>query len=379
MKKVSRNISLLITTGILLICSSPSPAQNGLKDYVGDRFLIGVAIPGRFLKDSDELALVKKHFNSITSENDMKWMNIHPRRDVYNFEIPDRLVELKQENDMFLVGHTLVWHSQLARYVLKPIPTGDPSKDTLMVDAPTLQGYIKEHIETIVGRYKGQVDGWDVVNEALNEDGSLRESGFLKVLGAEYIPFAFMTAHEADPEAELYYNDYNLVQAKKRDGAIRLIRDLQEKGVKIDGVGIQAHWGLNYPSIEEIEEAIELFADTGVKVMFTELDISVLPSPWRMPTADVNVRFSNNETMNPYTDGLPDSVQNQLADRYAQIFSLFKKHEDKISRVTFWGLHDGVSWKNGFPIRGRTDYPLLFDRQMQPKKAFDSVIQTMEE
>ena len=379
MKKVSRSISLFITTAILLVCSSSLPAQTGLKDYIGDRFLIGVAIPGRFLKDGDELALVKKHFNSITSENDMKWMNIHPRRDVYNFEIADRLVELKQENDMFLVGHTLVWHSQLARYVLKPIPTGDPSKDTLMVDAATLQGYIKEHIETIVGRYKGQVDGWDVVNEALNEDGSLRESGFLKVLGAEYIPFAFMTANEADPEAELYYNDYNLVQAKKRDGAIRLIRDLQEKGVKIDGVGIQAHWGLNYPSIEEIEEAIELFAETGVKVMFTELDISVLPSPWRMPTADVNVRFSNNETMNPYTDGLPDSVQNQLADRYARIFSLFKKHEDKISRVTFWGLHDGVSWKNGFPIRGRTDYPLLFDRRMQPKKAFDSVIQTMEE
>ncbi len=352
--------------------------QEGLKDYFDGYYRIGAAVPSRFLRDGSELDLIKKHFNSLTSENDMKWMNIHPRRDQYNFEVADRLVELKKEMDLFVVGHTLVWHSQLAPWVLKPEPVGDPAKDTLMVDRETLRTYMKDHIETIVGRYKGQIDGWDVVNEALNEDGTLRESGFLKVMGAEYIPFAFQTAAKADPEAELYYNDYNLVNAEKRDGAIRIVRKLQSQGIKIDGVGVQAHWELNYPPISEIEEAIEKYAATGVKVMFTELDVSVLPSPWRMPTADVSTSFGNNERMNPYTDGLPDSVQEQLAQRYREIFELFNKHRDKISRVTFWGLHDGVSWKNGFPIRGRTDYPLLFDRQLQPKPAYHAVIETTE-
>lgn len=213
-----------------------------------------------------------------------------------------------------------------------------------------------------------------MVNEALDEDGSLRKSPFLKIGGEGFIEKAFAFAHEANPMAELYYNDYNLVNADKRDGAIRIIKDLQSKGIKIDGVGIQAHWGLGYPSLKEIETAIEMFGALGVKVMFTELDISVLPSPWHMPTADVSVRFENSPTMNPYPNGLPDSVQTKLADRYAEVFHLFNKHSDKISRVTFWGLHDGVSWKNNFPIRGRTDYTLLFDRDLKPKKAYHAVL-----
>ena len=383
LKGMKHLIAILTAACLASGCASETnektDVSSGLKDYVGDSFLIGVAVPGRFLDEGAELSMIGKHFNSITLENEMKWMNIHPQPDTYNFEAADRLVQLKEKADLFLVGHTLVWHSQLAPWVFKPIPTGDPAKDTLMADASTLRNYLQEHIETIAGRYKGKIDGWDVVNEALNDDGTLRESGFLKIMGEEYIPFAFMVANETDPEAELYYNDYNLVLPEKRDGAIRLIRDLQDKGIKIDGVGIQAHWGIDYPELTDIEEAIIKFAETGVKVMFTELDVSVLPSPWRMPTADVSVKFENNETMNPYTDGLPDSVQNKLAERYADIFSLFKKHQDKIHRVTFWGLHDGVSWKNGFPIRGRTDYPLLFNRDMQPKKAYDSVIQILEE
>jgi endo-1,4-beta-xylanase len=160
----------------------------------------------------------------------------------------------------------------------------------------------------------------------------------------------------------------------KRDGAVRIVRALQEKGVRVDGVGIQAHWELNYPSIAEIENSILAYSELGVKVMFTELDISVLPSPWRMPSADISIRFENNETMNPYPDGLPDSVDVALAERYRDIFALFNKHQDKISRVTFWGLHDGISWKNGFPIRGRTDYPLLFDRELKPKKAYWEIV-----
>ena len=149
--------------------------------------------------------------------------------------------------------------------------------------------------------------------------------------------------------------------------------------MRIDAVGIQAHWDLNFPTIEEIEKSIIQFSRLGIKVMFTELDVSVLPAPLNMPSADINVRYENNEKMNPYRDGLPESVKEKLAERYRDIFAIFNKYSDKISRVTFWGLYDGVSWKNNFPIYGRTDYPLLFDRKMKPKKAYFEVIGLMTE
>jgi len=301
----------------------------------------------------------------------MKWQRIHPTLNEYDFDPADKLVVFAETNNMKVIGHTLVWHSQLGKGVFVPEGAKDES---VLVDSAELMNRIKEHIFTVAGRYKGKIHGWDVVNEALNEDGTLRETNFLKIAGDGYIQKAFEFAHEADPNAELYYNDYNMVEPAKRQGAIKLIRNLQEKGAQVDGVGIQAHWELNYPSLEEIEKSILAYSELGVMVMFTELDISVLPSPWRMPSADVSMRFENNETMNPYPNRLPDSVNTALAQRYRDIFALFNKHKDKVSRVTFWGLHDGVSWKNGFPIRGRTDYPLLFDRQMKPNKAYDEIL-----
>ncbi len=354
--------------------SAIAQKQTTLKETFKDNFLIGVAV-NRFQinqRNKAETALITSQFNALTAENDMKWMYIHPKEDTFNFEQSDKLVEFAEANDMFVVGHTLVWHSQLAPWVFK-LDNGDT------VNASQLTDRIKKHISAIVGKYKGKIDGWDVVNEALAEDGSYRKSPFYTIGGEAFIEDAFRFAQEADPEAELYYNDYNLINPEKRDGAIRIINHLKSKGIKIDGVGVQAHWSLEEPTIEEIETAIELYSETGVKVMFTELDISVLPSPWNSPTADVSVRFENNPTMNPYPNGLPDSVQTQLAERYAAIFELFNKHSDKIGRVTFWGLHDGLSWKNNFPIRGRTDYTLLFDREMQPKKAFSAVIDTVKD
>lgn len=340
-----------------------------LKDVYKNKFLIGVALNRSQAnqQNKEEVELIKKHFNSIVAENDMKWGLIHPQKDQYNFEHADKLVAFGQENNMFVVGHALVWHSQLAPWVFK-------ADDGATIDRAELEKRMKDHIHTIVTRYKGKVKGWDVVNEALAEDGTLRNSQFLQVGGDTFIEKAFEFAHQADPNVELYYNDYNLVYSAKRDGAIRIIKNLKDKGLRIDAVGIQGHWGLAYPSLEEIETAIEMYAALGVKVMITELDISALPSPFHMPTADVSVRFQNSPTMNPYPDELPDSVQTQLANRYADVFRIFNKHADKISRVTLWGLHDGISWKNNFPIRGRTDYPLLFDRKLQPKKAVDAVI-----
>lgn len=335
---------------------------------------MGVAVNRYQINQSnqEETDLITSQFNALTAENDMKWMYIHPEENTFNFEQSDKLVELAQKNDMFVVGHTLVWHSQLAPWVFK-------SNNGDTISNEELNGRIKKHISTIVGNYKGRIDAWDVVNEALEEDGSYRKSPFYKIGGEAFIEKAFQYANAADPGAELYYNDYNLITPEKRNGAIRIINNLKSKGIKIDGVGVQAHWSLNEPSIEDIETAIKMYSETGVKVMFTELDISVLPSPWNAPTADVSVTFENNPTMNPYPNGLPDSVQTQLAKRYEEIFKLFNKHSDKIGRVTFWGLHDGLSWKNNFPIRGRTDYTLLFDRGMKPKKAFNAVINTVKD
>lgn len=370
MKTISKALALVLSGAVLMGCLL-AVQESTLKDAFRDKFLIGVAVNRSQIHQRNEAEnkLITSQFNSLTAENDMKWMHIHPKPDTFNFEHADKLVELAEANKMFVVGHTLIWHSQLAPWVFKTDEGGT-------IDSVELTKRMKHHIHTIVGRYKGRIKGWDVVNEALAEDGSLRKSQFLNVGGPAFIEKAFEFAHEADPDAELYYNDYNIENPAKRDGAIRIIKNLQAKGIKIDGVGIQGHWGLQYPPLEDIEAAIEMYGALGVKVMFTELDISALPNPSRMPTADISARSASNPAMNPYPDGLPDSVQTQLADRYAAVFKLFNKHADKISRVTFWGLHDGLSWKNNFPIRGRTDYTLLFDRNLKPKKAYHAVVAT---
>lgn len=216
-----------------------------------------------------------------------------------------------------------------------------------------------------------------MVLRSLNEDGTLRESVFFNIMGSEYIENSFSWANDADPDVNLVYNDYNLCEEPKRKGAIKLIKDLQKKNIKIDGVGIQAHWQLNSPTIEEIEKTIISFSELGIDVMFTELDISVLPSPWELQGAEVNQnfeKFEDDKKMNPYPIKLPDAVKKKLANRYKDIFKLFLKHQDKISRVTFWGVTDKNSWLNDWPIKGRTNYPLLFDRNYQSKIAYKSII-----
>lgn len=355
-------------------CAQEPVAEKGLKDYYANNYLIGVALFPEVFEDLSENKLLKTQFNCLTAENDMKWERVHPTLDEFTFDRADKIIEYAQANNMKVIGHTLVWHSQLGKGVFNPVGYQDESE---LIDSATLMNRVKNHITTVAGRYKGKIHGWDVVNEALNEDGTLRASNFLKIAGAGYIQHAFEFAHNVDPDAELYYNDYNMVEPAKREGAIALVRNLKEKGVRIDGVGMQAHWELNYPSLEKIEESIIAYANLGVRVMVTELDISVLPSPWRMPSADISIKFENYETMNPYTEGMPDSIGVALAKRYRDIFALFNKHKDKISRVTFWGLHDGNSWKNGFPIKGRTDYPLLFDRNLDQKEAYRELINLM--
>lgn len=349
-------------------------AAPALKDAFEDAFLVGAALnPGPFTgADSAGAALVRKHFNTITPENVMKWEAIHPEPGRYDFEQADAYVAFGEENDMFTLGHTLVWHQQTPGWVFEKEDGTPVSRDTLIAR-------MRSHIHTVVGRYKGRVGGWDVVNEALDEDGTLRETPWLEIIGEAYLPMAFRFAREADPDAELYYNDYLLEDSTKRAGAVRLIQRLQEEGAPITGIGTQAHHavGSDAPSVESQATTIEAFAALGVDVMVTELDITVLPRPpW---DADLSESEALSAEFNPYPEALPDSMQQALARRYRALFEVFLDHRDAITRVTFWGVTDGDSWLNDSPLAGRTNYPLLFDRQHEPKPAFQAVVEAAHE
>jgi endo-1,4-beta-xylanase len=355
---------LFIVTG----CNS----RPALKNVFAKDFLIGAAVNDDVVsgKDSQAAAIVEKQFNTITAENVMKWSLIHPEPNDYNFAPADRFVDFGQRNKMFIVGHTLVWQNQIPAWVFKDDANNIPDKETLLAR-------MKDHIFTVVGRYKGRVNGWDVVNEALTDSGQFQRTKWFQIIGEDFIAKAFEYAHQADPNAELYYNEYSLEMPAKRDACVRLVKDLKAKGLRIDGVGIQGHWALDNPSREELEQFINAFAELGVKVMVTELDIDVLPSATQYMGADINVRFELQKGLNPYANGLPDDIQKKLADRYAELFAILLKHKDTVSRVTLWGVYDKTSWLNNWPVRGRTNYPLLFDRNYQPKPAFDAVIKVV--
>lgn len=340
------------------------PNVPALKDVFKDHFLIGGA-PNRNVvtgRDPNAAAIAEEHFNTITPENDLKWQLIHPRPGQYNWEPADSFVAFGEKNEMFLVGHTLVWHSQTPRWVFQ-----DEGGDPLTREA--LLTRMEDHITTVVSRYKGRIKGWDVVNEALDGNGTLRDSPWLQIIGEgaadkqyDFIEHAFGWTHQADPDAELYYNDYGLETSKaKCDGAVAIVKHLQSKGIRIDGVGIQLHAGLTHPSVEGLEYAITSLAATGVKVMITELDIRTQTRGYR--GADIGrVRRQSTDDSTATTA----ETQKKLADKYAEIFSVLLRHEKDITRVTFWGIYDRTSWIGGSP--------LLFDRDYQPKEAFFAVV-----
>jgi len=354
---------------LLLGLAAAAQAPTSLKAaYHGD-FYIGVAINTAQItgQDAQGDAIIESQFDSISPENCLKWENVHPEPGRYDFTIPDQYVAFGQKHHMFIVGHNLVWHSQVPAWVFH-----DDKGNLLTRDA--LLARMKEHIDTVVGRYKGRIQSWDVVNEALNEDGTLRQSLWHKIIGPDYIAKAFAYAHEADPAAQLNYNDYNLEYEAKRNGAVRLVQQLQAQGIPISAVGIQEHDSLDAPTLGQIDDSIDAFGKLGVKVAISELDVDVLPRATRQQTADISVRAAQNPALNPWPDGLPESIEQQLAKRYADLFAVYLKHRGVINRVTFWGVTDAQSWKNNWPVPGRTNYPLLFDRSGQPKPAFEAVI-----
>jgi endo-1,4-beta-xylanase len=362
-------ISLLIIVLFANCKAGERKSEVSLKDALKGKFLIGVAMNADQItgKDTAGVRLIKQYFNSITPENCMKSEVLQPQEGKFDFTLADQYVDFGQKNKMFIVGHTLIWHSQAPKWFFVDKDGKDVSREVLIER-------MKNHIYTVVGRYKGRVNGWDVVNEAIEDDGSFRKSKFYQIIGEDYIRLAFQFAHEADPKAELYYNDYSMAKKEKRDAVVAMVKNLQSQGVKIDGIGMQGHMTMDFPTLDEEEKSIIAFAGTGVKVMITELDLSVLPSPGSKVSADVALSYEYRKQLNPYPDGLPDSLAQAAHDRYAALFKLFLKHADKIERVTLWGLTDGQSWRNNWPVPGRTDYPLLFDRNYQPKPIVETII-----
>jgi len=360
-------ILLLFSCGNSIKIIDNNEQKVSLSQKFQKHFLVGAAInEGQILqKDQPSVSIIKKEFNTISPENVMKWMFVQPKPNEFYFDHTDKYVQFGLDNNMHIVGHALIWHSQIANFM------------NSIKDSTKMIQHVTNHISTLVNRYKGKIDTWDVVNEALNGDGTLRESIFLKALGENYLETVYKMAEKYDSNADLAYNDYNLCKPKKREGAVKLIKSLQKNGAKINSVGIQAHWQLTSPTLEEIETSILAFSELGVKVMFTELDISVLPNPWELSGAEVTQnfkKFEGDKKMNPFLENLPDSVKEKLAKRYENIFKLFVKHKDKISRVTFWGVTDKFSWLNDWPIKGRTNYPLLFDRNYKEKKAYQRIM-----
>ena len=361
---------LILITVLLASPLTNSHQKPVLKDVYKDSFLIGVAINQRQFSEQDArgISIITSQFNSISPENVLKWESVHPQLGKYDFDGPDRYVAFGEKHRMFIIGHVLIWHNQTPRWVFQD-DKGNP------VDRKTLLARMRDHIQTVVGRYKGRIAGWDVVNEALNEDGTMRQTQWAKIIGEDYIAKAFEFAREADPKAELYYNDYSLENEAKRNGAVELIRKLKDQGIPVTAVGLQGHDKMDWPTVEQQDATISAFGKLGVKVHVTELDVDVLPPAMQNRGADITLNVELQSKLNPYASGLPESVQQALAKRYAELFRVFNKHRHVVDRVTLWGVTDGDSWLNNWPVRGRTSYPLLFDRNGQQKPAFDAVIE----
>jgi endo-1,4-beta-xylanase len=360
-----KTISAIIT--IIILSNICTMAQKTLAGATKGKFLFGVAVNMQQVNgvSPKESELIAKEFNTIVAENCMKPQFIHPQENKYQWTDADKFVAFGEKNKQVVTGHCLIWHSQIGQWFF----VDESGKD---VTPEVLKERMRQHIITIVGRYKGRVKGWDVVNEAFEDDGTYRNSKFYQILGKDFIKYAFQFAHEADPNAELYYNDYNVEKPAKCDAIAELVKELKASGCRIDAVGSQAHMHMDDPTVDATEASFKKLKAAGVKVLITEWDISILPSPYS--GANISTKFAYSKEMDPYREGVPDSVQQQWNKRVLDMFELFLKYNDVVDRVTIWGLNDGLSWLNNFPIRGRKDYPVLFDRNNQPKSVVDEMI-----
>ena len=354
-------------TALVFLVSMNTKGQKTLKEATKDKFLFGVAVNMQQVNGIKpiESDLIAKEFSAIVPENCMKPQPIHPEENRYYWEDADNLVAFGEKNKQVVTGHCLIWHSQIGRWFFVDADGKDVAPEVL-------KERMRQHILSVVGRYKGRIKGWDVVNEAFEDNGKYRNSKFYRILGKDFIKYAFQFAHEADPNAELYYNDYNVETSAKCDAIVGLVKELKAAGCRIDAVGSQAHMHMNKPKLDATETSFEKLKDAGVHILITEWDISILPSPYDGANIASNFRYSNE--MDPYREAIPDSLQQKWNKRILDMFGLFLKFSGVIDRVTVWGLTDNTTWLNNFPIRGRMDYPVLFDRNNQRKPVVDEMI-----
>ena len=363
-----RNISLL-TLLLLLLCSANVNAQGprfgqpempgGMKDSYKDYFAIGVAVNQRNVSNPDQIALIKKEFNSITAENDMKPGEIHPKEGVWNFERADKIANFCRENGIKLRGHCLCWHSQFADWMFTD-KKGKPVKKEVFYER------LREHIHTVVNRYKDIVYAWDVVNEAMADDGRswpgreqspYRQSRHFQLCGDEFIAKAFQFAREADPNALLFYNDYSCVDEGKRERIYNMVKKMKDAGVPIDGIGMQGHYNIYFPSEEQLEKAIVRFKELVNHIHITELDLRM-----NQEMGGQLQGFSRGEAK-----PIPAYMNTLQTDQYARLFKVFRKHKDVIDCVTFWNLGDRDSWL------GVNNHPLPFDENYRPKACYRAI------
>jgi endo-1,4-beta-xylanase len=358
-------------TILLLLSFFPATvAAQTLRQAAGDHLLIGAAVMSSVIDDPLRAKLLAEQFNCLTGENEFKPGMIEPKPGLFTFTAADRLVDFAQQHQMAVIGHTLCWHQQTPKWFYQ-------SNDGSPLPRAAALANLKSHIDAVLTHFHGKIRGWDVVNEALSAGGpqDLRDTPARRAIGDDVVERAFEFAHAADPDVELYYNDYEIELPPKRAKAIRLIRRLKSAGLRIDAVGIQGHWSLTLPDVKMIEDAIVDFHALGVKVSITELDIDVL----RRTGSGADINDIQKSGADPYKTGCPESVLQQQSQRYRDIFQMLARHRDAIERVTFWGLTDRESWLNTYPVRGRTNYPLLFDRDLKPKPAFAAVRDAIEQ
>ncbi|MFL2621577.1 MAG: endo-1,4-beta-xylanase [Flavobacteriaceae bacterium] len=365
---------LLLFFSISSICQN----ENGLAYLYRDHFLLGSIYHGSVLGNNklnpnqdQEHKIISKEFNTITAENCMKPLFLLDQNGNYNFEESDKFVDYALENNLTIVGHTLVWKNSAPEWFFKDEKGNTISREILILR-------LKDYIKTVVSRYKGKISYWDVVNEAVDvfksDDNksyaALKPSPWYDIIGEDYIKIAFEAAHDADPNCKLIYNDYNMYQTEKTDFIIDMVNSLKSEGVPIHGIGSQGHMFLNHPSLDKVEYWLRKISEANISLHITELDVSVLPNAWKHRGASVEDRFDLAQEFNPYPNYIPSSKLKQQAKRYKSLFKLFLKYSHTIERVTFWGVWDGNSWRNYLPMKGRTDYPLLFDRSFKPKPAY---------
>ncbi len=364
---------------VLLVAACTS-GEKSLKEAFHGKFILGAAVNERQIlgKDIPGDSVLFRHFGAIEPENCMKSAEIMPVFGQYDWELADRYVDFGEKNGLDVFGHCLIWHSQCT-------PDFCYDRDGKLITPELLKERMKQHITTVVSRYKGRIKGWDVVNEAIMEDGSYRQSPFWQILGEDFIPWAFQCAHEADPDCELYYNDYSMHEPKKLDTVIEMVKRMQAKGIRIDAVGFQGHIGMDYPDIDLYSRHIRrIKEETGLDVCITELDMSILPSVTQSAdVSGVNIfeAMRNPETreaalarLDPYREGIPDDVQAAWNARMGAFLEMFLNNSDVIRRINVWGVTDADSWKNGWPIPGRHDSPLWVDRSYQLKSFLNTYI-----